>query len=151
MKKTIIAKRTIIAAVMAMLAIVPALARDRYTTDHTQLPAAARQVIAETFGQNKINHIKIDTDMYGTSYDVVLNNGTELEFDRHGNLTEVDAGRNGVPDKLVPAAIRNYVKTNYKNARITSLKIDHSHYEVELIGGLDLLFDRNGRFLGVDD
>ena len=74
-------KKTIIAAVMAMLAIVPALARDRYTTDHTQLPAAARQVIAETFGQNKINHIKIDTDMYGTSYDVVLNNGTELEFD----------------------------------------------------------------------
>ena len=144
-------KKTIIAAVMAMLAIVPALARDRYTTDHTQLPAAARQVIAETFGQNKINHIKIDTDMYGTSYDVVLNNGTELEFDRQGNLTEVDAGRNGVPDKLVPAAICAYVKANYKNAKITSLDISRDHYEVGLAGGLDLRFDKNGRFLGVDD
>lgn len=136
---------------MAMLAIVPALARDRYTTDPTQLPAAARQVIVETFGQNKINHIKIDTDMYGTSYDVVLNNGTELEFDNRGKLTEVDAGRNGVPDKLVPAAIRDYVKTNYRKAKITSMQIERNHYEVEITGGLELRFDRNGRFLDVDD
>ncbi|MGM9853418.1 MAG: PepSY-like domain-containing protein [Muribaculaceae bacterium] len=144
-------KKFIITAACALLVIVPALARDRYTTDATQLPAEARLIIVETFGQNKINHIKIDEDMYGTSYDVILNNGTELEFDRQGRLTEVEAGRNGVPAKLVPAPIRAYVKANYKNAKITSLDINRDHYEVGLAGGLDLRFDKNGRFLGVDD
>lgn len=144
-------KKFIIAAACALLAIVPAIARDRYTTDATQLPAEARLIIVETFGQNKINHIKIDEDMYGTSYDVILNNGTELEFDRLGRLTEVEAGRNSVPAKLVPAAIRAYLKANYKNAKITSLDISRDHYEVGLAGGLDLRFDKNGRFLGVDD
>lgn len=47
----------------------------------------------------------IESDIVSRSYDVVLQNGTKLEFDKKGNLTEVDCKQETVPDLLIPQAI----------------------------------------------
>lgn len=136
----------------AILGIGMASARDRVTTDANELPQAARTFIKKHFAKTAINHIKIDDNIFsGDEYDVVLDNGSEIDFDSKGDWKDIDCGRNGVPASVVLPAISNYVKSNYKNARIESISKKHNKYEVELTNGLDLEFSRSGAFMRVDD
>lgn len=82
------------------------------------------------------------------SYDVVLKNGTKLEFDKKGNLTEVECKQGTVPYRLIPQAIKNYLKANYPRQTVKKLEIKKNEYEVELANGLELTF--NNRFQLVD-
>ncbi len=68
------------------------------TTDPQKLPATAREFIATHFPDTRIALIKIDREGGRTdSYDVLLENGSDLEFDRRGQWTEIDAERTTVP------------------------------------------------------
>ncbi|APG59920.1 PepSY-like domain-containing protein [Christiangramia salexigens] len=52
----------------------------------------------------------------------------------------------------LPQSILNYVTENYPNLTIREAEIeDNNNYEVELSNGLELIFDSNGNFLGIDD
>ena len=137
---------------LIVLAIAPAIARDRVVRDESVLPAEAKTLIKKHFPNVKINHIKIDDHTFGGSdYDVILNNGTELDFNSKGALEEIDCGMDAVPAGLILKPISEYVANNFSGHKIVSLSIDRSKYEVELSNGVDLEFDRAGRFLRIDD
>lgn len=126
-------------------------ARDKVTSDVNVLPQPARTLLAKHFPKVAVNHIKIDSDVFSKDYDVVLQNGTEVSFDKDGNLKEVDAGVNTVPGALILKPISQYVKSNFKGRKIVSLDIDRNSYDIELSDGLELKFDRAGNFLRFDD
>lgn len=137
---------------LVLFAVVPMMARDRVTTDVKALPAAAQELITKYYGKVGVNHIKIDSNMLGKKdYDVVLNNGTELEFNDEGSLKEIDCGRNAVPNALVLKPILDYISKNFNGKKIVSMDIKSNKYEIELSNGLDLEFDRAGNFLRIDD
>ena len=99
-----------------------------------------------------MSHIKIEKHTFGgTEYDVILVNGTEVEFDSDGKWTEIDCGHNAVPAALIMKPIRDYVAKNYKGLNIVKISVERSKYEVELSNGLDLDFSRSGEFLRIDD
>lgn len=84
------------------------------TTDPQKLPATAREFIATHFPDTRIALIKIDREGGRTdSYDVLLENGSDLEFDRRGQWTEIDAERTTVPQSIIPLRIADYLKRNY--------------------------------------
>lgn len=142
-------KLMMILAVLVM-AVGTAVAREFSTTDINVLPAKARTLITNTFKQ-KVNHIKVDKKTFGSDeYDVILTNGSEIEFDAEGSWKSVDCGINAVPASLVPKAIAQYVKSNFKGAKIVEIEIDRRTYEVQLSNGIELEFDRSGRFLKAD-
>lgn len=146
MKKII----SILAALM--LIALPAAARDRVYNDGSCLPKAATQTIQKYFGKVGINHVKVDTKTFGgADYDVVLNNGTEIEFNTDGQLTEIDCGRSAIPDGLVLKPIRDYVSKNFKGKKIVGMEVNRSSYDIELIDGTELKFDRSGKFIRIDD
>ena len=60
------------------------------------LPAKAQAVITRHFSHQRVVLAKKESGA-GKSYDVVLRNGTKLEFDKRGNLTEIDCKRGSVP------------------------------------------------------
>ena len=62
----------------------------------------------------------------------------------------MDCGNNAVPSSVVPKAISDYVSRNYKGQKIVELEINKNNYEVQLRNGLELKFDRSGRFLKAD-
>lgn len=130
-----------------ILGICSASARDTYTHDVNVLPAAAQTIIKNNFKAD-VNHIKIDKEWGRISeYDVVLNDGTEITFDRNGNWKDIEVRRNSsVPASLVPSAIASYVKQNQKNATIIGIEKKSSGYEVELSNGVDMLFNAKGEF-----
>ena len=112
------------------------------------LPPNAKSTLS-TYFNSKVNHIKIDKNMFGNvdEYEVILQNGTEVDFDGSGNLKEVDAGKNAVPSGLVLKEIKDYVKKNCGNKKIVQLEIKKNGYEIELVDGRDLEFDRSGKFI----
>ena len=101
--------------------------------------------------KSAVNHIKVDKELFnGTEYDVVLRDGTEIEFDNDGNWTSVET-IGGVPSSFLLPSIKQFVKKNYKNQKVVKVSVDRKEYEVELQNGIELKFDRAGNFLRVDD
>ncbi|MCM1005787.1 MAG: PepSY-like domain-containing protein [Prevotella sp.] len=139
-------------AIMLMAGIgLSASARDRYTHDVNVLPAAARTVLKNNF-KGDVSVIKVDKDFGRVSeYEVILTDGSEVTFDRSGNWKDIESSmKSSVPDKMVPQAIRDWVKQNQKGARIVGIEKKRNGYEIELSNGIDAEFNSAGRFLRYD-
>ena len=114
------------------------------------LPAKAQTLLSQHFNGQKVMLATIESGVVSKSYDVVLQNGTKLEFDKKGNLTEVDCKQSIVPDQLIPQAIRNYLKENYPAQAVKKIEMNKNEYEVELANGLDLTFNKNFQLIDID-
>lgn len=115
-----------------------------------ELPAKAQTVLTTHFSGQKVTMATLESEIIDKSYNVVLQNGTKLEFDRKGNLTEVDCKQGKVPAKLIPQAIKNYVQTNYSGQNIKKMEIDKNEHEVELSNGLDITFNKRFQVIDID-
>lgn len=125
-----------------------AMASDMVTRDDKALPASARSMLSRYF-KAKVSLIKIDKDFGRVKdYEVILTDGTEVQFDRNGNWQEVEVGAKGaIPSSLYPTAIATYLKTNHKGQRVVGIKKSRSGYELELGNGVEMKFDSYGKFL----
>lgn len=131
---------------------ISAAARNNYSHDASVLPEAAKQVISKNFKAG-VSVVKIDKDLGRISeYEVILTDGTEITFDRHGNWDNVEVNNSKtVPPSLVPTAIQTFVKKNFAGQRIVGLDKERNGYEVELSNGVDIKFDKQGQFVRYDD
>ena len=114
------------------------------------LPAKAQTLLSQHFNGQKVMLATIESGVVSRSYDVVLQNGTKLEFDKKGNLTEVDCKQATVPTQLIPQAIRNYLKENYPAQAVKKIEMNKNEYEVELANGLDLTFNKHFQLIDID-
>ena len=114
------------------------------------LPAKAQTLLNNHFNGQKVMLATIESGVVSRSYDVVLQNGTKLEFDKKGNLTEIDCKQATVPAKLIPQAIRNYLKENYPAQAVKKIEMNKNEYEVELANGLDLTFNKHFQVIDID-
>lgn len=126
-------------------------ARDNYAHDASVLPKAAQTILTQ-YTKAKVSLVKIEKDFGRVSeYEVILDDGTEVTFDKNGNWENVEVNVNkSVPAGFVPKSISDYVKKNQKGARIVGIEKDRNGYEVELSNGIDMKFDKNGNFLRFD-
>lgn len=139
--------------VMAIITMQFTFAADVITKDMNQLPIEARNFIKSHFVKPQVSHIKIDKDMMeSTKYEVLLMDGTEIDFDSKGNWEEVSSKKSGVPASVVPAFAASYLKAhNFADQRVTKVDRDRKGYEVELSSGLSFKFDKKGKFIKVDN
>ena len=114
------------------------------------LPAKAQTLLNNHFNGQKVMLATIESGVVSRSYDVVLQNGTKLEFDKKGNLTEIDCKQGIVPALLIPQAIKNYLKDNYAGQSVKKIEINKNEYEVELANGLDLTFNKHFQLIDID-
>lgn len=129
-----------------------ACAKDSYAHDASVLPQAARTVIDNNF-KSKVSVVKIDKDFGRVSeYEVILTDGTEISFDRNGNWDNVEVNdAKSVPASMVPKAIRDYVSSQHSGQRIVGIDKERHGYDIELSNGVDMKFDKEGRFQRYDD
>lgn len=85
-------------------------------------------------------------------------NGTKVEFDAYGNLKSVDCeGRNFVPVNVLPKRIVEYINMKYPNSNVTDFSIERTSrsrilkYEVDLSNGIELLFNKHGKIIYIDN
>ena len=116
-----------------------------------QLPVKAQTFIKTYFKNHKVALAKMESGVFYKSYDVVFTNGEKVEFDKAGEWKEVRCRQSEVPAQVVPEAIRNYVKTNYPDARILEIEFDHNEYEIKLSNRWEITFDSQMRVIDIDD
>ena len=114
------------------------------------LPAKAQSLLNQHFNGQKVMLATIESGVISKSYDVVLKNGTKLEFDKKGNLTEIDCKQATVPAHLIPQAIKDYLKDNYAGQSVKKIEIKRNEYEIELSNGLDLTFNKHFQLIDID-
>jgi hypothetical protein len=110
------------------------------------LPAGIAQYVAANYPSATILWAEWDDD----EFEVYLDNGIELYFDRNGNFRGADRDDVPVDPANLPASIRDYITQNYPGASIVRAERDESKYEVYLDNGFELYFDLNGNFIGFE-
>ena len=114
------------------------------------LPAPITAFIKQHFPNATVVGVEPDHEHGGLEYDVYLNDGTQIDFDANIQWEKVECMR-GVPAFFVPKAIATYVKGSYQNLAITKINKEYHGYDIELANGMELSFDKSGRFMGMDD
>jgi len=120
--------------------------------DETSLPPLATEFIEAHYPDATIARVVRDRDDLLKSYDVILDNQVELEFDRLGECYSVDApGNERIPDSIVPLKVLEYVQTNYPDEVMTEWEKSKTTQEVKLSNRKELVFNLSGTFLRIDD
>lgn len=120
-----------------------------------ELPQNSRDFIAQHFASESIASVQVEDSWLpwdnDDMYEVHFSSGLELSFNKAGEITEIDAAKDQqLPMEVLPAEIQSYVGSNYQNAAVSSWEKDGKDQDVELSNGVDLEFDKNGKFVRVD-
>ena len=143
--------RKIVTVVTVLFAVNFAAAND-VPIKFRELPQKAQTYVRTHFSESDIASVWKDTEMLLVEdYTVVFNNGTEIEFFPSGEWKEVKSRGTEIPAKIIPNGIDQDVSLNYSGHPIKKIRKKRYGYEVELIGGTDLEFSQNGKFLRIGD
>jgi len=135
-------------AVAAMFSFT-AKADDR-PVDFTKLPLAAQQFVKDYFPSDKVTYATKDDDLIRPDYTVRLSSGVKIDFEHSGALDNIES-RAGIPEKIVPVQILDYVKAHHPDAVITGYDIGKRNYEVKLSNRLELKFNSSFHLIEIDD
>ena len=143
-------KMLLSALAVAALAIVPAFADD-VPVPVQKLPAEAQKFLKTHFSQSNVVTDLRDRDFADNDYTVILDNGVKIEFGSTGKWESVKSRNGVVPASVIPVKISDYVSKHYNSLGVEKIERKRYGYEVELTNDLDMKFDLNGNFLGLDD
>lgn len=119
--------------------------------DETQLPSASQRYVLTHFPDSRIIQVVKEVDDLKLTYEVFLDSGFELEFDRKGEVFSVKSNRqSAIPNSTVPVKILNYVQANYADLFILEWELDNTNQEVKLSNGMELVFSKAGDFIRID-
>lgn len=140
----------ILVSVLAMAAFVSC---DDKPVAADKLPSKAKTFLETYFPGVEVVSVIKESD---GDYDVRLWDGTEIDFKSNGAWKKVDCEDRPVPVGFYPESINTYVATEYSGLFIEEIEFEHNRYKVGLsmLGvdtDVDLLFDKNGNYIGLDD
>lgn len=118
------------------------------------LPGKANTFITAKFKTAKVVKVsKVNDNLTKKEFEVILDNGIKIEFDKDGNWVEIEAvdDDQAIPSEFVPEKILAYLAINYPGLGVNSIEIEDDGYEIELTDGTDLDFDLQGNFVKVDE
>ncbi|MBR3608313.1 MAG: PepSY-like domain-containing protein [Bacteroidales bacterium] len=145
---------TIIAVVLVSAFAFNTIARE-VVVDVKTLPETAQNFIKQNFADKKLVSAIKDSELLETEYKVYFSDGTKINFTSKGEWKEIEGNRNCIANSAIPVNIANYVTENYNGICIGKIEVDKElfnfQYNVELLNGIELRFDKNGAFMGFDD
>ena len=138
---------------MSVVAMTAFVSCDDKPVAADKLPAKAKTFLETYFPGIEVVSVVKESD---GDYDVRLWDGTEIDFKSNGAWKKVDCNDRPVPVGFYPENITTYVATNYPGHFIEEIEFEHNRYKVGLsvLGvdtDVDLLFDKSGDFIGLDD
>ncbi|MDO4721823.1 PepSY-like domain-containing protein [Porphyromonas circumdentaria] len=139
-------------ALVSLVVLPSTLKADDKPISFAQLPKVAQQFVKQHFSA-QVSLVTVDNDLIGKTYEVLLVDGTRMEFDRKGVWKDVEVERGSVvPNQIIPKAISTYVVKHFPGTTIKQIeKRDRGGYQVELSNGVELKFNSKLAFVGIDD
>ncbi len=141
-----------IITVSLIFSAITGYADDKFV-DFSALPQTAQQFASANFKDKKVAVVKQDRSFLGAitdGYDIVYTDGTEIEFDSDGVWKEVSAKTSAVPNSIIPEAILNYIRDNFKSSPVIQIEKKEYGYKIELATKQELKFSKQFVFLGLD-
>ena len=135
----------LMAMVMTMSLTMSADDDDRVIT-FDQLPQAAQAFHKANFAAKAPLLVTADWDDFTIRYE----SGEKIEFDRNGEWKEIECYNTKVPTGAIPEQINSYLTQNYPGKSVVKIERHRSIFEVKLNNGLEVEFNRNFQFIGVD-
>lgn len=112
-----------------------------------ELPVKAKEFVSTYFPTATITLTTKDKD----EYEVILSEGTRIDFNKAGEWKDVDAAAGKtIPSGFYPSAIDENVAEVSPEAGINEISKENYGYEVELLSGVEMRFDHNGAFISFD-
>ncbi|EAH6172747.1 hypothetical protein I2554_001477 [Campylobacter coli] len=108
----------------------------------SELPRNAQDFISKNFKTAQIALVKKDID----SYDVTLNDGTEIDFIITGEWKDVDGKYKALPNSILPNIMLKISASS--NAQIIEVSREINGYKFELSNQLKIYTDAQGNILG---
>ncbi|EAH7654533.1 hypothetical protein YN70_001755 [Campylobacter coli] len=108
----------------------------------SELPKNAQDFISKNFKTAQIALVKKDID----SYDVTLNDGTEIDFIINGEWKDVDGKYKALPNSILPNIMPKISASS--NAQIIEVSREINGYKFELSNQLKIYTDAQGNILG---
>lgn len=139
---------------IALLSIIisgSACAKNEKVITKEELPEKALSFINTYFSQKEISFVLSEQEGLTIEYEVRFANGAKAEFDKNGELDKIDCNTQAVPEGVVPQAVKDYVKAKFPKDKITEWGKDDRRWKAELTNGLELIFDKNYKFIKIDD
>lgn len=115
----------------------------------SETPGQIISYINAHFHKSEIISVKKDKEVLKTEYKVKLNTMVELEFDGNFSIKKIES-KSALPQSVVPEKIVAYIHKNYPNNKILEWKKEKKGQKIELDNDIDVVFDLNGKFLGID-
>lgn len=106
------------------------------------LPALAKDFLQKNF-KAQISLVLEDKN----SYEVYLNDGTELEFDIDGSWREIEAKLTPINVDILPYHLATIVKNEFPNMLLKEVEKKINYYKIEFANGFELVIDFNGAIL----
>lgn len=116
-----------------------------------ELPQKALTFMNKHFADIKVSYAKLEEDIWEKKYEVVMVNGQKMEFDKNGEWLEVDCKFSSVPEAIIPAEIKVYLKQHFPEQKTIKIERDKRGYEVKLTNKLEITFDKKFRAIDIDD
>ncbi|EDN2460537.1 hypothetical protein GHY87_07235 [Campylobacter coli] len=108
----------------------------------SELPRNAQDFISKNFKTAQIALVKKDID----SYDVTLNDGTEIDLIITGEWKDVDGKYKALPNSILPNIMPKISASS--NAQIIEVSREINGYKFELSNQLKIYTDAQGNILG---
>ena len=125
--------------------------RERIVTVQ-QLPQAAQEFLKQHFDSLTVAYVAEDVKLFGSEYEVVYTDRTEIEFRSDGQWESVGRKYSPVPASIVPQPIQTFVSgSNYPGQFIRQIDRNAYTWEVELSNGLEIKFDNQFNVIDIDD
>ncbi|EIJ4041469.1 PepSY-like domain-containing protein [Campylobacter jejuni] len=129
-------------AFVALLSAMVLLAKDMVVPT-SELPKNALEFISKNFANVQIALVKKDID----SYDVILNDGTEIDFMINGDWKEVDGKYKALPHTILPSVMKK-VSATQPNAQILEIDKEINGYKFKFNNNMKVYTDMQGNVLG---
>lgn len=139
------------ALLATVLLALPACAEREKLIDVTKLPASAQEMLKTHFAGKTVSFVKAERDGLSMDYDVIFDDGSAIDFSAKGAWEEINCRQGDIPAALVPEKIAKYVAEKYATQKIRQIERRRRGYEIKLTNGLELKFNKQLQFCGIDD
>jgi hypothetical protein len=119
----------------------------------TTVPKEIQRFVTVNFPSSKIVKVETDRKYNGIEHEIRLDNGAKIDFDTNNTWESIDCKKASVsvPVKVLPQNIAKYIANSYPSQTIIEIDKDTYGYELKLDNRLELIFDKNGTFIRIDN
>lgn len=134
-----------IACVAGLLAL--AGCDDEREIGYKRLPGGAQSFIETYFPGREVIRAERERDDGSRDYKVLLDDGTELQFDESGRWENIDCNFSLLPDGILPEVISEHIASNYPGGTVHEVNREFGGYEISIGNGVELIYAADGSFV----